>query len=98
MPFSNLHPFPMAINSKRKEFAPQDADSFFDPIALRTAETQWSFGCFECNRGKSRHHLEGFQFPGKQTGRPKVVPHCKNDGKSWRCSYVSCVSNQCRPG
>ena len=25
----------------------------FNPIALRTAKTLWSFGCFECNRVKT---------------------------------------------
>ena len=29
----------------------------FNPIALRTAKTQWSFGCSECNRVKEKQFV-----------------------------------------
>ena len=40
--------FLLPFSSIYTEILPQR----FDPITLRTAKTQWSFGSFECNRVK----------------------------------------------
>ena len=53
---------------------PSQCGSTFNPIALRTAKTQLSFGCSECQRVKNKH-LEAHSFKGR--------PHLKGNISSF---------------
>ena len=45
---------------KYKKIVPELASKTFNPIALRTAKTLWSFGCSECSRVKVRLAQVGY--------------------------------------
>ena len=50
-----------SILYRDQQFTPAGDLFLFNPTALRTAKTLWSFGCYECNRVKSRTLMIDFQ-------------------------------------
>ena len=59
--------------SYRKEFTLPEANSFFNPIALRKAKIVCNFGLSECNRVNSKPIFNGFITDGSKQEVMKVI-------------------------